>query len=295
MTQLRQRRNGAPGGIRTHDPGIRNPVLYPAELRARPDGRISAATSQRQGFARRGFLSALAGGFALAGGRARADDPPVVHEVPGPDRLTLAGGTGVRLADILVPDSPGEGAAIAGQAKALLETLVLGHAVLLQPTGMDRYGTVRAEARVPAGLWLQGELVKAGLAWVWPDGDGDGVTSLLALEAGARSAGVGLWASATLGEQNAERLRSSAPRFAVILGRVRSVGKGRRWLYLNFGDDWRHDVTARIDPAEAKSFRAAGVDPATLAGRLVRIRGWLFSWDGPMIELARRAQLEIAG
>ena len=25
---------GAPGGIRTHDPRIRNPVLYPAELRA---------------------------------------------------------------------------------------------------------------------------------------------------------------------------------------------------------------------------------------------------------------------
>ena len=26
--------NGAPGGIRTHDPQIRNLVLYPAELRA---------------------------------------------------------------------------------------------------------------------------------------------------------------------------------------------------------------------------------------------------------------------
>jgi type IV secretion system protein TrbB len=27
-------KTGAPGGIRTHDPRIRNPVLYPAELRA---------------------------------------------------------------------------------------------------------------------------------------------------------------------------------------------------------------------------------------------------------------------
>ncbi len=28
------RKNGAPGGTRTHDPQIRNLVLYPAELRA---------------------------------------------------------------------------------------------------------------------------------------------------------------------------------------------------------------------------------------------------------------------
>ena len=27
---------GDPGGIRTHDPRIRNPVLYPAELRDQP-------------------------------------------------------------------------------------------------------------------------------------------------------------------------------------------------------------------------------------------------------------------
>ena len=31
---LRDKNNGAPGEIRTHDPQIRNLVLYPAELRA---------------------------------------------------------------------------------------------------------------------------------------------------------------------------------------------------------------------------------------------------------------------
>ena len=33
--RINQIRRGAPGGIRTHDPRIRNPVLYPAELRER--------------------------------------------------------------------------------------------------------------------------------------------------------------------------------------------------------------------------------------------------------------------
>jgi hypothetical protein len=34
VVRLKMTHPGAPGGIRTHDPRIRNPVLYPAELRA---------------------------------------------------------------------------------------------------------------------------------------------------------------------------------------------------------------------------------------------------------------------
>ena len=35
LAQICHRRNGAPGGIRTPDPRLRKPVLYPTELRAR--------------------------------------------------------------------------------------------------------------------------------------------------------------------------------------------------------------------------------------------------------------------
>jgi hypothetical protein len=35
---------GVPGEIRTHDPRIRNPVLYPAELRGRPNKYSSSVT-----------------------------------------------------------------------------------------------------------------------------------------------------------------------------------------------------------------------------------------------------------
>src|SRR5580692_2073996 len=39
--------NGAPGGIRTHDPRLRRPILYPAELRAQRWG--GDTTRRRQG------------------------------------------------------------------------------------------------------------------------------------------------------------------------------------------------------------------------------------------------------
>ncbi len=45
-------RTGAPGGIRTHDPRIRNPMLYPAELRA-PAIPISPVPAGGQGGTRR--------------------------------------------------------------------------------------------------------------------------------------------------------------------------------------------------------------------------------------------------
>src|SRR6202161_701591 len=40
-------RNGAPGGIRPHDPRLRRPILYPAELQARRRG--GDTTRGRQG------------------------------------------------------------------------------------------------------------------------------------------------------------------------------------------------------------------------------------------------------
>ncbi len=50
VSGLDKRRNGAPGGIRTHGPRIRNPVLYPTELRAPRRGyRMTGGVDQESG------------------------------------------------------------------------------------------------------------------------------------------------------------------------------------------------------------------------------------------------------
>jgi micrococcal nuclease len=292
-TRRYRQSTGAPDRIRTCDPGIRNPVLYPAELRARPEGHITGATSRPQGWPRRRTLLALAGVLALPSRIDAAQKPSIVQAIPEPGLLALADGSEVRLAGVLLPYSPGDGRALAARAKALLEHLVLGQEVVLETLETDRQGRVRAMAHTSQGRWLQGELVEAGLAWAWPEGSDEETARLERLEVDARARRAGLWASATLGEQSADRVRPFPSRFVVVVGRVHSVGNGRRWIYLNFGTDWRHDLTARLDRSERTRPWAAALDLATISGRLVRIRGWVFSWDGPMIELSRKGQLEI--
>ena len=42
-----------------------------------------------------------------------------------------------------------------------------------------------------------------------------------------------------------------------------------------------------------RTFRRAGVDPTSLEGRRVRVRGWLQSLNGPMIEVTHPEQIEV--
>ena len=45
----------------------------------------------------------------------------------------------------------------------------------------------------------------------------------------------------------------------------------------------------------ARAFEAAGIDTLAYRGRRVRVRGWLESYNGPMIEATHPAQIEVLG
>jgi len=62
------------------------------------------------------------------------------------------------------------------------------------------------------------------------------------------------------------------------------VGEGRRWIYVNFAEDWRHDFTIAIARKDLAAFETAGFDLERLAGARVRVRGWVEWWNGPMIK-----------
>ena len=88
---------GAPDRIRTCDPGIRNPVLYPTELRARAHGYSSAAAP---------MPAAGLPGAALGLGRGRCPAltrPPASTGWAPVPTLRLGDGTLVALAGIVVP------------------------------------------------------------------------------------------------------------------------------------------------------------------------------------------------
>ncbi len=61
---------------------------------------------------------------------------------------------------------------------------------------------------------------------------------------------------------------------------------------MNFGRRWSEDFTVTILKRNERSFKAAGLDLKGLAGRRVRVRGWIEAARRPWIEAAHPEQIE---
>ena len=91
--------------------------------------------------------------------------------------------------------------------------------------------------------------------------------------------------------------RASRPnkgRFTLVEGKVVSVRESGGTIYVNFGRRWNESFTVTISrSAMSGSFPAAGMEPRSLAGRRVMVRGWIEERGGPWIEAAAPDQIEI--
>jgi hypothetical protein len=83
-------------------------------------------------------------------------------------------------------------------------------------------------------------------------------------------------------------------RFALVAGRVLSVRESGVMIYVNFGRRWTEDFTVTILKRNERNFTAAGLEPQKLAGRQIRVRGWIEERGGPWIEATRPEQIEFA-
>lgn len=218
------------------------------------------------------------------------------------DTLVLDDGREVRLVGLQAPKLPlgRPGFAAwprAAEAKAALAGLTLGRRVRLAYGGRrgDRYGRVLAQLfDAETGAWVQGALLAAGMARVYSFADNRAlVAEMLALERAARAAGRGIWGDPFYAPRSAAAAGAHLGGFELVEGRVLEAAAVRGTVYLNFGADWRSDFTVAIRPAALETFAAAGVDPLAYAGRLIRVRGWLKSYNGPMIEATHPEQIEV--
>jgi hypothetical protein len=89
-----------------------------------------------------------------------------------------------------------------------------------------------------------------------------------------------------------EQIANRAGTFQIVEGTVQTatVNKGR--AYINFGDDYRDDFTVTVAPEDMKLFRQARFDVRKLAGKRVRVRGWVELYHGPEMEIASPAAIE---
>ncbi|NOZ42643.1 MAG: thermonuclease family protein [Alphaproteobacteria bacterium] len=224
----------------------------------------------------------------------------VVRIIDG-DSLVLRDQTRVRLVGIeapaLMPDHSSHGRGVIGKRSAkMLSQLTLGKFVTLYFGGArrDRYGRMLAQLFLDNGLWVQGVMLKSGMARVYTFADNRAVVpEMLAFEQQARQHNRGLWALdyfKVKDQQTSAKYRDS---FQLIGGRVKKVARVRGTYYLNFGADWRTDFTVVIKSAAARRFAKAGIDPASYQGKKIEVRGWLKIYNGPMIEATHPEQIVI--
>lgn len=222
-----------------------------------------------------------------------------VARVVDGDTLEMEGGLRVHLVSVEAPrESPWD-----AKARAALERLALQREVELRYGGLarlpksERYPNEAALAHVfvhtegGRWIWAQQALLREGLVRVHTRKDNLArVDRLLADEAKARAAKLGLWAERRYQIKQADQ-PIEAGGFSVVEGTVRSVQETEQRLYLNFGDDYRTDFTVLVVLADLPNF--TGLDPKGLVNRRVRVRGFVTDRGGPLIRADHAAQIEL--
>jgi len=224
------------------------------------------------------------------------------------DTLYLNDGLKVRLSAIQAPKLPlgrkgFEAWPLGEESKAALTALTKGKTLQLFYGGeqRDRYDRALAQtytlkADGARDVWLQEEMVRSGMArvYTWPDTYQDSET-LYAAEITARDAKRGIWG------HDYYRIRSPEPNalaqdvdsYQIVQGVITSAADVRGQIYLNFGADYKTDFTIAIAKRDRKRFKTEGIDPLSLEGATVRVRGWIELSNGPMVWLDHPERLEI--
>lgn len=217
------------------------------------------------------------------------------------DTLILEDGREIRLVGIQAPKLPlGRKNfkiwPLADESKAALLSLALYKKLTLSYGGrrIDRYNRLLAHLHDSAGTWIQGELLRRGMARVYSFKDNRAVVAeMLAIERTARAAERGIWRHPFYRIRQADAVRRDIGSFQVVEGTVRAVAARRKYTYLNFGEDWRSDFTIAVPARARRLFEEGDVALSSLQGRRVRVRGWVKSRNGPMIDATHPEQIEI--
>jgi len=249
-------------------------------------------------------------GLTTLAGNAQQADPrkqlrksitgQVIKIIDG-DTVILKDQTRVRLVGIQAPKLPlgrkgYKGWPLGFESKKMLSDLVLGKFVTLYFGGQrkDRYGRALAHLFLEDGKWVQGEMLKYGMARVYTFHDNRSVVpEMMGYEHTARQNNSGIWAMDYYKSKQQETSGKYHNSFQLVTGTVRKVAKIRGTYYLNFGENWREDFTIMIKSRAARKFIKAEIMPENYAGKKIEVRGWLKTYNGPMIEATHPEQIII--
>ena len=165
---------------------------------------------------------------------------------------------------------------------------------LLQTGQTTRWGhkIVRSQ-----GGELERILIRRGAVRVLPTTQAhDMIAALLEAEQHARSSQAGLWGHSFYRVRDANIMddcRDTIGAWQALAGRVMSVGQSRQRTYLNFGEDYRNDVTVTVPGALSRAWLRDGFDLSKLDQHLIRVRGYIEWINGPSIEVRHPQEIEL--
>jgi len=217
-------------------------------------------------------------------------DTGAVREILKPDMLVLDGGRKYRLDNIRIPADNSQ-ATLDELNNTLLRKTV--HVYTVGAAVSDRYGVPLVQAMRGDGGWVQGDMVSKGFAWAFSSGASRKMMlPLMRMEATARGKRRGFWSDPAYAVRTPDDVGERRDSFQVVEGKILDVTIKKDYAYLNFGGDWKKDFTINMQKKIRPLF-GAGFTPEAWKGRKVRIRGWVESRNGPMIELTYPEQIEL--
>ncbi|MDJ0683985.1 MAG: hypothetical protein QNJ84_04750 [Alphaproteobacteria bacterium] len=181
-----------------------------------------------------------------------------------------------------------------GLARALLAS-GLGRSLTLCAASRDRYGRLRSPFVSIDGVWLQERLLRAGAARFSGRADRpDAAEAFRVFEYAARMAGRGLWGDGRFRVLPADDPDIDPTGFAVLAGAVRDVARVGGAIFVNFGVDWRSDVTLGLTGPRGPIRRSLGIPSfEALIGQTVEARGSVRFYNGPFMEITEPAQIRL--
>ncbi len=206
--------------------------------------------------------------------------------------LLLSDGRAIRLAGIAPPPDSAAAAAVLAKLTVDREVVLRGDS-----DAPDRHGRQHAFVMLAGtATSVQSLLLRAGAAWLAGTlPAGTCAAELTAAETAAREAGLGLWNAGDV-IKNAERpgdILARLGQFTLVEGTVASARQAGATLYLNFGRRWTRDFAVIIPRRMIGLLVGTGIDARTLAGRKVRVRGWVEQHGGPRIALHGTGQITV--
>lgn len=140
-------------------------------------------------------------------------------------------------------------------------------------------------------LWIQGYLLGHGYATVRPSAyNTEYAAEMMDLEHQARKIGIGLWQTET--PYDPTTVENGLNSWGVIEGTIKKTATVRNKVFLNFGDNWRNDFTILLESDVRRKFARSGTNPLDFTDRPIRVRGWIESYNGPLVRLIDPVWLE---